>query len=76
MLLVRTSDDECRVRRRLPAAGDRTRDRSRPAAAAGFLTLPLTGLPATDETNNATDWICALLSLLPNAGIPPPPLVT
>ena len=41
-----------------------------------FLTGCLSGLPATDETNNATDWIWDLLNVDPNAGIPPPPLVT
>ena len=41
-----------------------------------FLTLPLTGLPATVDTYLATDWIWVLDRLDPNAGIPPPPLVT
>src|ERR1700760_4022483 len=40
------------------------------------LTLPLPGLPATVETYLATDSIWLLDRLDPNAGIPPPPLVT
>jgi hypothetical protein len=36
----------------------------------------LTGLPATADTNYATDWICGFVRLEPNAGIPPPPSVT
>jgi hypothetical protein len=37
--------------------------------------LPFT-VPATVETYLATAWIWAFDSELPNAGIPPPPLVT
>ena len=33
-------------------------------------------VPATVETYLATDWIWVLDSVLPKAGIPPPPLVT
>jgi hypothetical protein len=46
----------------------------------GVLLCPVPGLlflvPATVETYLATDWIWALDSELPKAGIPPPPLVT
>ena len=39
---------------------------------------PLTFLPVPAKlaTNFATDSICALVYVEPNAGIPPPPLVT
>src|SRR6202042_1493834 len=43
-----------------------------PPPAPGLLFL----VPATVETYLATDWIWALDSELPKAGIPPPPLVT
>jgi hypothetical protein len=43
-----------------------------PPPAPGLLFL----VPATVETYFATDWIWLLDRVLPNAGIPPPPLVT
>src|ERR1700722_20190842 len=64
--------------RRCPGRADARPGRARRAGYGVLLWPPplLFLVPATVETYLATDWIWALDSELPKAGIPPPPLVT